>query len=44
MDIIIEQALDNKNNNLVENKKLEDIDKRVFDLEKIFKGLMGWLP
>ena len=36
-EIVIEQVSDNKNNNLVENKKLEDLEKRVLDLEKILK-------
>lgn len=34
-NIVIERVSDNKNNSFVENKKLNDLEKRVLDLEKI---------
>lgn len=39
-NIVIEPVSDNKNNNFVENKKLEDLEKRVLDLEKILKEIL----
>ena len=39
-NIDIEQVLKNKNNNLVENKKFYDLEKRVLDLEKILKEII----
>lgn len=36
----IELVSENKNNNLVENKRLNEIEKRVFDLEKILKEIL----
>ena len=36
-NIDIEPVSKNRNNSLVENKKLNELEKRVFDLEKILK-------
>ena len=37
---LIEPVLEKKNNSLVENKKLNELEKRVFDLEKILKEIL----
>ena len=39
-NIVIEPVLEKKNNSLVENKKLNELEKRVFDLEKILKEIL----
>lgn len=39
-NIDIEPVSKNKNNNLVENKKFDDLEKRVLDLEKILKEIL----
>lgn len=39
-NIDIERVSKNRNNSLVENKKLNELEKRVFDLEKILKEIL----
>lgn len=39
-NIDIEPVSKNRNNSLVENKKLNELEKRVFDLEKILKEIL----
>ena len=38
--LVIESSSENKNNSLVENKKLNELEKRVLDLEKILKEII----
>lgn len=39
-NLVIEPVSENKNNSLVENKRFNDLEKRVFDLEKILKEIL----
>lgn len=39
-NIVIERVSDNKNKSLLENKKFDDLEKRVLDLEKILKEII----
>lgn len=39
-NIAIDPVSENKNNSLVENKRFDELEKRVFDLEKILKEIL----